>query len=109
MCECIRVALATYGWVDFTSKNVYDWIEKRYCQSTSINEKTGETRQYCKELKNLDRQEFSDVQEKARLHYMEKLDIYIELPHEFYGITAEAYDLWRLGKIHFGEAKRMSK
>lgn len=109
MCECIRVALHTYGWTEFTSDDVYRRIEQRYCKTTTVNDETGETMEYVKPLKTMDRERFSEIQEKARLDYMQKLDIYIDTPPEFYGLTNDAYELWKTGAINFAQAKKESE
>ena len=109
MCECIRVALATYGWVEFEADDVYRRIEGRYCKTTTINKQTGETTEYIKPLKKMDRERFSEIQEKARIDYMQKLDIYIQTPPEFYGLTDDAYELWKTNVISFAQAKKQSQ
>lgn len=108
MCEAIRVALHTYGWTEFTSDDVYRRIEEKYCKTTQKNDKTGQTVEYIKPLKTQDAERYWQIVEQARLDYNEKLNIYIETPAQFYGMTEEAYDLWKSGAIDKFEAKKMS-
>ena len=52
---------------------------------------------------------FIDIIMEVRHNFMQNYtDCHIDLPHEHYDITQEAYDLWKAGAISFYEAKKQS-
>lgn len=108
MCNVINKKLKENGWTVFTAHNIYKSIERQYCKEIAVNEKTGKTEEVIKELKDKTPEEFWDIIEQARIDYMQRLDIKIDTPAEYYGLTEQAYDLWKASAINFAEAKRMS-
>ena len=107
MCNAIASRLNMDGW-DFSAYEVYKKIENDRCKTDKMNETTGQVIEVVRPLKEYDRSEFFEVIEQARQFYNEKLDIHIQTPAEFYGLTEDAYELWRHGAVTFTEAKKMS-
>lgn len=67
---------------------------------------TGEITNEPIDIKNIGTDEFMDKCYEMReiIHGIEGLDLYIQLPHEYYGMTLQNYDLWKAGKLSFSEA-----
>lgn len=107
MCNVIKERINQNGW-NFTSYNIYKKIEFEYCKDIVKNEKTGKTKEVITELKKKSRERFWEIIEQARIDYMQRLDIHIKTPAQYYGLTEQAYDLWKSDAINFSEAKRMS-
>jgi hypothetical protein len=96
------------GW-GVTSYEIYKRVENQYCITHKQHPKSGKQIEWIKPLKEHDTVEFMDIIMTARHNFMETYpDCQIDLPHQHYGLTLEAYDLWKLGKINFVEAKKMS-
>lgn len=97
------------GW-GVTSYQVYKRIENEYCTEFKENPKTGKQSEWIKPLKEHDTIEFMDIVMTARHNFMQNYpDCHIDLPHQHYGITQEAYDLLKMGTINMAEARKMSK
>lgn len=97
------------GYTGITDGMLYRGLEERYCTYPVRNEITGKTIDMIKPLKEQDTDRFHQIVEEFRIGFMQKHDIYIKTPAEWYGLTEQAYDLWKLGTINFAEAKKMSE
>jgi hypothetical protein len=107
MCNVIAKRVNQDGW-NFTAYDVYKKIEQEYCWTVATNEETGSTAKYLKPLKKHSPERFWEIIEEARLDYMQRLDIDIQTPAQYYGMTEKAYDLWKDGAITYAKAKKMS-
>lgn len=108
VCTSIATRLRQDGW-QYTPGNIYKAIEDEHCWEQTINEKTGKIREVLVPLKEQPTDRFHEIIEQVRVGHMQNFpDNYIETPAEHYGLTEQAYDLWKLGKINFVEAKKMS-
>lgn len=107
MCNVIAQRVNQEGW-NFTAYDVYKKIENEYCWTVAKNEEKGTTAKYLKPLKEHSPERFWEIIEEARLDYMERLDIEIKTPAQYYGLSEKAYDLWKTGAINFAEAKKMT-
>ncbi len=109
ICNPLKVRLNQDGW-DFTEYGVYKWLENKFSKVDMVNEKTGETFETIKPLKELSTEEWDEIVTTNIRNYCEhNLGIYIELPHEYYKMTLEAYNLWKKGEITFKQAVEQSK
>ena len=108
VCQTVAHRLNQDGW-DFSSYEIYKKLENDKCKALKRNEKTGKTHETILPLKKMDRVRFFDIVEAFRVDMMQKLQIEIQTPAQHYGITEEAYDLWKNSLITFVEAKRMSE
>lgn len=109
VCDQIAHRMQQDGW-DVDSYMVYKRIEQNYCQTEVINEKTENIEVFIKPLKKQPTDRFAEIVDTVRMKAMERYpDIYIKLPHEYYGLTLEAYELWRKNAISFFEAKKQSQ
>lgn len=107
MCNVIAERVNQDGW-NFSAYDVYKKIENDKCWTVATNEKTGATAEHLKPLKEHSRERFWEIIEEARLEYMERLDIHIKTPAQYYGLTDKAYDLWRADAISYATAKNKS-
>lgn len=97
-------------WEDIEPDDLYYNTQKKYCQTTKVNPETGQTIESVKKLKRQDPVRFFEIMEKVRMSAVQTYpDIHIDTPAEHYGITEQAYDLWKMNKINFAEAKKMSQ
>lgn len=105
----IRLILQQHGY-DFTHAETYRYLERKFCNFEAVNTETGEVYTKVKALKELTTDEFSDiVVDKIRTWASKALDVYIQLPHEYYQMTEDAYELWKKGAINKTEAIKMSR
>ena len=88
----------------------YRFIENSFCKVTQLSEKTGEVKEFIKPLKKLSTDEFEEIIiNRVRGWIQDEYGEYILLPHEYYGLTLEAYDRWKRGELSFKQAKEQSK
>jgi hypothetical protein len=95
------------GYAEITDGMLYRGLEERFCTQSIVNEKTGKTIDMIKPLKEQETDRFHHIVEEFRIGFMQKHDLYIETPAEWYGMTEEAYDLWKSGAINKAQAMRM--
>lgn len=107
----IAYAMQQKGYEDVTPEMLYRQAEERYCGVTLENKNTGGYLEMTKPLKSQPTDIFSNIIETIRTGFNENdaFDIYIETPAQWYGLTEEAYDLWKSGAINKFEAKKMSE
>lgn len=109
VCTAIASRMRKDGW-PYTPGQIYKKIENTHCREQIVNEKTGKTREELVPLKEQPTDRFHEIIEQVRVGHMENYpDNEIETPAQHYGITEKAYDLWKLGKINFAEAKKMTQ
>lgn len=72
------------------------------------NKTKGTKTTYTKPLKEQPPERFWEIIEQVRIDYMRRLGIHINTPAEHYKLSEQAYDLWKLGKINFGQARRLT-
>lgn len=107
VCNQVAVRLNQDGW-NFTGYEVYKKLENDKCGHVKVNQVTGKTHEFVKPLKEYDAQEFFEIVEEFRQEMIQRLDIEIQTPAQFYGLTEEAYDLMKMGTITYLQAKKMS-
>lgn len=107
--EPIRTRLYQDGY-DFSAYECYKYLENRFCKTVKRNEKTGTKFQAVMPMKELDTEQFEKIViQDIRTWANADLGIYCKMPHEFYEMTLEAYDLWKQGEVNKTEAIKMSK
>ena len=109
VCHQIAVRMQQDGW-EVSGYQVYKRAEENYCKEEVINEHTGRSEYFTKPLKEQPTDKFFEIIEQVRVSAMQRYpDIHISTPAEHYGLTEQAYDLWKLQKISYAEAKNMSR
>lgn len=108
VCNQMALRMNQDGW-GVTGYNLYKRIEANNCKVHKKNPKTGKLEEFINPLKEMDRDEFFDIIEDARVKFMQNWpDCNIDTPAQHYGLTEEAYGLWRSGAINYFEAKKQS-
>ena len=104
ICKTVAERLNQDGW-QYESYDIYKWIENKWCKIDMLNTKTGEIKPKTARLRYLPADMFSGVIDAARRYFMDATGIYIQTPAEFYGMSEQNYDLWKLGQLTYAEAK----
>lgn len=108
VCSIIAARMRQDGW-DITKEHVYYRTQENYCKVEKVNPKTGKKKTFTEPLKEQDRKRFAEIIDRVRGTFMQQYpDTRIKTPAQFYGLTESAYDLWKMGTINYGEAKRQS-
>lgn len=95
------------GW-DFSKEEVYDFLQRKFCKREAVSEQTGETMEVVTPLKTMTTDQFSEKIDQIRAWIHERIDIYVQTPAEYYGMTEHAYSKWREGDISKADAMRLS-
>lgn len=107
--EPIRVRLRQDGW-NFSSYQCYKYLENRFSKVEMVNENTSEVITAVKPFKELTTEEWDEiVMVDIRQWAQMDLGIYCKMPHEYYEMTLDAYNRWKMGEINKTEAIEMSK
>lgn len=92
------------GW-DVDKDMIYRKVESTYCTVEQYNPDTGKAHEFVEPLKKQDTDRFAEIIDAVRMNFMQRYpDTYLKEPHEYYGITKEAYDKWKAGDITRTEA-----
>jgi hypothetical protein len=107
--EPVWYRLRLDGW-NFTPEECYRFIEKKFCSREYHNSETGEIIQGVKPIKLLSTIEWQEiVMDKIHPWAEDLIGRKIKLPHEFYGMELDKYNLWRSGQITRTEAEKASR
>lgn len=107
MCSVIAERVNQDGW-NFTAYDVYKKIENDKCWTMQKNENSEKTIKYLKPLKKHSPEEFWNIIEEARIEYMQRLDIVIQTPAQYYNLTEKYYDLWKSNAMSYAEARKLT-
>lgn len=93
--------LRQLGWEYDYPKQVYDDLEKNFCKKEIMNRETGEVRESFTPFKKMDTEEFAEKIDQIRdwVNGSNKIDIYLKAPHEYYEMSLDAYNRWKMGEI----------
>jgi hypothetical protein len=105
--EPVHMMLRINGW-DFSTAEAYRFLERKFCEREYHNAETGEVIKGVKPIKELSTLEWDEII-MGQVHPWaeEFIRRKIKLPHEFYGMTQDAYDRWKSGEITRTEAEKL--
>lgn len=106
LCTKMAVRMRQDG-VDVTKENIYRQMEAVHCTREEYNPVTKQYTEYIDPLKHQDTDRFAEILEITRAKFMQVYpDTKLEAPHEYYGISKQKYDKWKMGQITRSEAMK---
>ena len=105
VCSTMLAELKSRGYEEAEIDDCHEILKKKHLPKVErVNKVTGEIYRVDGSSSKLDTVEFFEYCEKCRIYVIETFDCVIKTPAEYFGMSENHYELWKMGVITHKQA-----